>query len=133
MPVSLRTNPDRIDLHIWVEPIPTVIDQSEPESSQTIRDRVQNCRNRQTTRYQNYTFCCNADLQGDDLWEHCQLSTECQNWLVDIASQEVLSARAIGRVIKVARTIADLDESNQISKEHIAEAIGYRVSSEVIQ
>ena len=67
-----------------------------------IRDRVQSCRNRQTMRYQHSTFCCNADLQGDGLWEHCQMSTGCQTWLIDIASQERLSARAVSRVVKVA-------------------------------
>ena len=126
---------DRIDLHIWVEPIPTIqfFDQTEPESSDTIQNRVQHCRNRQTKRYNNSIFRCNADLQGERLWEHCKLSAECQSWLIEIATQEILSARAISRVVKVARTIADLHQSDQILKEHIAEAIGYRVTSEVIQ
>ena len=52
---------------------------------------------------------------------------------MDIADQELFSARSISRVIKVARTIADLHESETVSKNHIAEAIGYRVTSEVVQ
>ena len=126
---------DRIDLHIWVEPITTsqFFDQTDPEPSDVIRSRVQSCRSKQTQRYTNSEFRCNADLQGEGLWEHCQLASKCQSWLIDIANQELLSARSVSRVIKVARTIADLDEVEQISKQHIAEAIGYRVTSEVVQ
>ena len=123
---------DRIDLHIWVEPITTsqFFMSDEPESSQTIRSRVQSCRIRQTDRYQDSSVRCNADLQGDDLWKYCHLTSDCQRWLIDIANQELLSARSVSRIIKVARTIADLAESATISKEDIAEAIGYRVNSE---
>ena len=126
---------DRIDLHIWVEPITTgqFFDKTDIEKSISIRNRVQLCRAKQTTRYKDSTFRCNADLQGKALWEHCRLTMECQNWLIDIANQELLSARSVSRIVKVARTIADLDESDDISKEHIAEAIGYRVTAEVIQ
>ena len=126
---------DRIDLHIWVEPITTsqFFETSEPESSHTIRSRVQSCRTRQTDRYRKSTFSCNADLRGDSLWTHCHLDENCRRWLMDIADQELFSARSISRVIKVARTIADLHESETVSKNHIAEAIGYRVTSEVVQ
>ena len=126
------TDLDRIDLHIWVEPITTsqFFMSDEPESSQTIRSRVQSCRIRQTDRYHDSSVRCNADLQGDDLWKYCHLTSDCQRWLIDIANQELLSARSVSRIIKVARTIADLAESATISKEDIAEAIGYRVNSE---
>ena len=60
------------------------------------------------------------------------MTSDCQRWLIAIANQEMLSARAVSRIIKVARTIADLDASETLSKEHIAEAIGYRVTSGVV-
>ena len=80
MPVSSgNCHPRSNRLHIWVEPIPTVkfFNQSVPESSQTIRDRVQNCRNRQTTRDVKTIHFAAMQSTGD-LWEHCQLSTECK-------------------------------------------------------
>ena len=126
---------DRIDLHIWVEPIST--DQffatAAPEDSKTIRKRVQICRERQSNRYQNTHYVCNADLSGEALWTHCQLNKDCTRWLIDVANQEVMSARSIARVLKVARTIADLSQADDISTDHIAEAIGYKVAAEVIQ
>ncbi len=126
---------DRIDLHIWVEPIETdqFFTQSHPESSADIRNRVQRCREIQRKRYQDTTFFCNADLQGDALWEHCHLDKQSQQWLIEIAKQELLSARSISRILKVARTIADLDQMNNIHQDHVAEAIGYKVGAEVIQ
>ena len=125
---------DRIDLHIWVEPIST--DQffapDAPEDSVTIRKRVQSCRERQSYRYQNSKYICNADLSGEALWRHCPLSKNSKNWLIEVANQEAMSARSISRVLKVARTIADLSHEDDISTDHIAEAIGYKVASEVV-
>ena len=125
---------DRIDLHIWVNPVDAehLFEQHSSISSETIRTRVQLCRERQTQRYADTSFYCNGDIEGQDLWTHCALNKECQRWLIKMAEQETLSARSVSRIVKVARTIADLNESTNISKDHIAEAIGYRVNSEVV-
>lgn len=126
---------DRIDLHIWVEPVDAeqLFDQHSSISSETIRKQVQQCREIQTRRYADTSFYCNGDIEGQALWTHCDLNTECKNWLIKMAEQQALSARSVSRIVKVARTIADLQTSSSISKDHIAEAIGYRVSSEVVQ
>ncbi len=126
---------DRIDLHIWVEPIDTTefFNNQVPESSQDIQQRVQRARLIQESRYQNSPFCSNADLSGSAIWSECGLDKECQQWLINIAQREMMSARSISRVVKVARTIADLAEETSIQKDHIAEAIGYKTGSEVVQ
>ena len=126
---------DRIDLHIWVEPINTTefFAKQVPESSKCIRQRVQRARHIQESRYQNSIFCSNADLSGSAIWDLCALDEDCQQWLIAIAKREMMSARSISRVVKVARTIADLAGQPTIHKDHVAEAVGYKTGSEVVQ
>ena len=120
---------DRIDLHIEVTPVP-FSELSKPqtaEHSALIRHRVVHARNLQQERYkQSEKMHCNAQMGSRQLKQHCKLS-EAGNVLLKNAMERLgLSARAYDRILKVARTIADLDNSTDIETSHIAEAIQYR-------
>jgi magnesium chelatase family protein len=120
---------DRIDLHIEVPSVKyrDMASRSVGESSSQIRDRVTRGRSLQARR-----FCArkglftNADMQSNDIREFCRVDEACDN-LLKMASQKLgLSARAYDRILKVARTIADLGACAEIRPEHISEAIQYR-------
>ncbi|MCI5969614.1 MAG: YifB family Mg chelatase-like AAA ATPase [Clostridia bacterium] len=119
---------DRFDIHIEV---PTVkyseLESSEKsESSEKIRERVNKARNIQLERYKGKNIFSNAALSAADLEVYCPLDSECKTLLRNVFEKLGLSARAHSRIIKVARTIADLDASENIKPYHIAEAIRYR-------
>lgn len=120
---------DRIDLHIEVTPVPfsELSKTQTTEDSRTIRERVISARQLQTLRYQNNEgVYCNAQMRSKDLKTYCTLD-ETGNALLKTAMERLgLSARAYDRILKVARTIADLDNSNTIQTNHVAEAIQYR-------
>ena len=120
---------DRIDLHIEVTPVPfsELSKQQLSENSQQIRERVIKARQIQSTRYkQAESIHCNAQMSSKDLKKHCQLN-EAANALLKNAMERLgLSARAYDRIIKVARTIADMETSENIETNHLAEAIQYR-------
>jgi magnesium chelatase family protein len=119
---------DRIDLHIEVKPVTyEKLDNPEkPESSEVIRKRVNRARKIQQNRYQNSTLHCNAELYPKEIEKYCTLDKSSRELLHQAFEQLGLSARAYSRILKVARTIADLAEKENIEIEHIAEAIGYR-------
>lgn len=120
---------DRIDLHVEVTPVAfSELSAIKPqENSAAIRDRVINARELQTERYKNSNgVYCNAQISSRMLKEICVIDTVGTN-LLKIAMQKLnLSARAYDRILKVARTIADLSASENIKPEHLAEAIHYR-------
>ncbi|RYD95665.1 MAG: ATP-binding protein [Sphingobacteriales bacterium] len=120
---------DRIDLHVEVTPVPfqELAEKSNAEPSAAIRERVMEARNRQTERYAAAEgVYCNAMMNSKMLQEYCQLDTVGSK-LLKVAMQKLnLSARAYDRILKVARTIADLADTKAIKAEHIAEAIQYR-------
>lgn len=120
---------DRIDLHIEVTPVPfsELNKPQHAEGSKTIRERVISARQIQTQRYQaTEGVYCNAQMRSKDLKTYCSLD-EAGNALLKTAMERLgLSARAYDRILKVARTIADLDNSNSIQTNHVAEAIQYR-------
>ena len=97
------------------------------ENSGAIRDRVIKARDLQAERYTNNPgIYCNAQISSKMLKEICVINTVGQN-LLKIAMEKLnLSARAYDRILKVARTIADLSQSEEIKPEHLAEAIQYR-------
>lgn len=121
---------DRIDLHVEVTPVQfSELTQSvnQNEKSSTIKERVIRARNIQSKRYESYEGVhCNALLTSKMLSEFCTLDKVGQN-LLKVAMEKLnLSARAYDRILKVSRTIADLNNSENILAEHIAEAIQFR-------
>ncbi len=120
---------DRIDLHVEVTPVPfnELSGDRISEESIKIRIRVIEAREIQTERYKNYPgVYCNAQISSKMLKEICVLDTVSQNLIKTAMEKLNLSARAYDRILKVARTIADLSKSENIKAEHIAEAIQYR-------
>ena len=120
---------DRIDLHIEVTPVPvTELGKTLPsESSAVIRERVLAARAIQTERFKdNPTVHCNAQMTSKLTRQHCQLSDECRTIMEQAMNRLGLSARAYDRILRVARTIADLEGSEQITPTHLGEAITYR-------
>jgi magnesium chelatase family protein len=121
---------DRIDLQIEVVPVTyeELTNHTMTENSLTIRNRVQNARSIQLNRYaERRGINTNAQMQSYDLKEWAQLDVVSANLLKMAMEQFHLSARAYDRIIKVARTIADLDGSKEIQNQHISESIQYRI------
>ncbi|NJB82097.1 YifB family Mg chelatase-like AAA ATPase [Wenyingzhuangia aestuarii] len=120
---------DRIDLHIEVNPVPfdKLSNEIPAESSKSIKERVQKARNIQTKRYADKdNIHYNAQMDVKQIKQYCKLTSETKNLLKKAMESLNLSARAYDRILKVSRTIADLDSSENIQSQHIAEAIQYR-------
>jgi len=123
---------DRIDLHVEVPAVKVekLTSESEAEPSESIRARVQKAREVQTERFKNSLLTNNGEMGPKEIKEFCKLSADCLNLLRAAVSKMQLSARAYHRVLKVARTIADLEGSKDIDTQHIAEALQYRAKVE---
>lgn len=119
---------DRIDIHIEVSPVKydKLNDVSKGETSAVIKQRVDRARKIQEDRYKDYKIFSNSELTPKMLDEFCKLDEESKNIMEKAFQKLGLSARAYGRILKVSRTIADLEGSENIKKEHITEAIQYR-------
>lgn len=119
---------DRIDIHIEVTPvsISEMSDATPAESSATIRERVIKAREVQLRRFEGLDIHANAMMNSAMLRKFAPLDRTCSELLERAMSHLNLSARAYDRIIKVARTIADLEGAEQIAPQHISEAIGYR-------
>ena len=120
---------DRIDIHIEVTPVPfdKLSDDRSGELSKVIRERVIKARNIQTTRFNDLeTIFYNAQMGVKQIRQFCKLNDTSIKLLKSAMKQLNLSARAYDRILKVSRTIADLEGSENILSEHISEAIQYR-------
>lgn len=120
---------DRIDIHIEVVPVPfdKLAEQQVAENSETVRHRVLQARKIQQERFKNYDkIYNNAQMTSSMSREFCVLNSECTALLKNAMDKLGLSARAYDRILKVSRTIADLDSSPDIQPAHLAEAIQYR-------
>jgi magnesium chelatase family protein len=120
---------DRIDLHIEVTPVSfeELAAEQEGECSKSIRERVINARLIQQNRYTAAKgIYCNAQMGSKEIKAYCQLAPDSKAILKNAMDRLGLSARAFDRILKVARTIADLEQSEQIATQHIAEAIQFR-------
>ncbi len=120
---------DRIDLHVEVDGVSFEelhSNEKLEESSASIRERVNKARKIQLERFQGTDTKCNAKMTANQVRKYCELSQESEDLIKEAFTRLNLSARAYNRILKVARTIADLDNSEQVEFQHVAEAIGYR-------
>lgn len=119
---------DRIDLHIEVGRVEAADLEKGTgrETSYVIRERVVRAREVQRARFRELPVHTNAEMGPREIRSFCELSRDARTLLYTASSRLSLSARAHARVLKVARTIADLEESTGISASHVAEAVGYR-------
>ena len=120
---------DRIDIQIEIVPVPfeKMAEQKTGESSAVIRERVIKARKIQEERFANHPgIYCNAQMESKLLQEYAVPDTQGLQLLRNAMSRLNLSARAYDRILKVARTIADLEGASSIKPHHLAEAIGYR-------
>lgn len=119
---------DRIDIHIEVPKVEfqQLSDKRKSETSQQIRERVLNARRIQADRFRDTEINYNAQMGRREIEKYCELDTSSELLIKNAMEKLNLSARAYDRILKVARTIADLVNSESIASSHIAEAIQYR-------
>ncbi|MCX6720995.1 MAG: YifB family Mg chelatase-like AAA ATPase, partial [Candidatus Staskawiczbacteria bacterium] len=123
---------DRIDLHISVMPVDTAEFSDNQknseflEPSEKIKQRVLASRQKQEARFVDETICSNSQMKNSHIKKYCKLSPEVEAILRQAAAKFQLSARSYMKMIKVSRTIADLDNADEISVAHMAEALQYK-------
>jgi magnesium chelatase family protein len=121
---------DRIDIHIEVPRVDyeKLSDDRLGEPSANVQARVEAARERQRQRFveTNGTIACNADMRPAQIRQYCQLDETSQSLMRTAMNQMQLSARAYHRILKLARTIADLVGEEEIAPTHLAEALQYR-------
>lgn len=119
---------DRIDLHIEVLPVEydDLEDHTVPETSHKIKERVQKARDLQLERYRKDKIYNNAQIANRDIKRYCKLTDSSQEIMKNAFDKYKFSARTYNKILKVARTIADLDGKIDIEDQHILEAIRYR-------
>lgn len=119
---------DRIDIHVQVPSLvyDELSQRTQGESSAMVRARVQAARDRQTARFANEGISCNAQMQSTHLRDFCALDAEGEKLMKRAYDKMNITGRAYDRILRVARTIADLDGSETISSAHLAESLQYR-------
>ena len=120
---------DRLDIHVEVPPVKydeLKDDGNSAESSAEIKARVDRARKIQNERYKDENIICNARLTPKMLKKYCVLSEDAENILAAAFKNMGLSGRAYDRILKVSRTLADLDGAEKIESQHIAQAIQFR-------
>ncbi len=120
---------DRIDIHVNVPSVPykELSGDYSGEKSELLRLRVYEARERQLNRFKGDKIFANGQMKTRHIKKYCALSEDAHS-LLDTAMQRLnLSARAYSRILKVARTVADLDSAEAIGSSHVAEAIQYRM------
>ena len=119
---------DRIDLHVEVPRVPhkDLTDQSPAESSADIRQRVNRARQIQRERLTHFGLHANNQMQARHIRKFCQLDAQGDALMEQVTDKLGLSARSFTRILKLARTIADLADTEQIATSHLSEAIQYR-------
>ena len=120
---------DRIDIHIEVTPVPfeKLSEDRKGESSVEIRKRVTTARELQTKRFEEFeNVHYNAQMNTKQIREYCKLDDASKSLLKNAMERLNLSARAYDRILKVARTISDLENAFEVNGDHIGEAIQYR-------
>ena len=119
---------DRIDIHVEVPAVPhkDLMVDAHSESSEAIRQRVVAARQLQIQRFKRTKIYCNAQMASRHIRAHCRIGEDANCVLESAIDRLGLSARAFNRILKISRTIADLDAMADIQVHHITEAIQYR-------
>ena len=119
---------DRIDIHVEVPAVPykDLIGEVRAESSEDIRNRVTAARLIQSERFSKSKIYCNTQMSSRHIRKHCKIDNSSCSLLESAIDKLGLSARAFNRILKIGRTIADLEGVADIQSQHIAEAIQYR-------
>jgi magnesium chelatase family protein len=119
---------DRIDIQLVVSRVDArrLVGRKKAESSAAVAARVLKARTVQKARFEGEGIFCNAAMNNRQIGKYCPLSAECQSLLERIIDNMGLSARACSRIIKLARTIADLADAPDILPHHLSEAASYR-------
>jgi magnesium chelatase family protein len=119
---------DRIDLHVEVPPVDRdkLLERRGGMTSGAMAGEVALARDRQLARFKGRATPVNAAMTPNDVEQHCRLDGESESLLKSAIAEYGLSARAYGRILKVARTIADLAGAEAIGMEHLLEAVQYR-------
>lgn len=119
---------DRFDIHIEVPMVKyeNLESSSTSETSETVKNRVNAARELQKERYKDYNIFSNSELSSNMIDLYCKLNNESKVIMEKAFNKLGLSARAYNKILKVARTIADLDNSENILTHHLTEAIQYR-------
>ena len=119
---------DRIDLHLEVDSLSKeeLLSRPSGESSSTIRQRVLTAREKQNDRFAGSPTNCNAAMTPKELHEFCSLDTSGESLLKQAITDLNLSARAYDRILRVSRTLADMEGAEKIAAHHINESIQYR-------
>jgi magnesium chelatase family protein len=119
---------DRIDIHIDMPAVKyrELREEAGGDTSEAIRARVVKARERQLERYQGEKIHSNAQMSTRQIRKYCALTPDCERLLESAVGRLGLSARAHDRILKVARTIADLEGAESIGNPHVSEAIQYR-------
>ena len=119
---------DRIDVFAEVPPVEyeKLVDEEPAEDSHQLRQRVERARDTQRERFRESGFLCNSEMGPAEVWKFCPLDDTAKGLLQAATQRLNLSARAFHRILKVSRTIADLEGTKEISVAHLAEALQYR-------
>jgi magnesium chelatase family protein len=119
---------DRIDIHVEVPPVPfrELADTGAGTSSPSMREQVIDARERQNRRFNGEATKVNGKMTPREIRKHCRLEREAESLLKTAMDELGLSARAHDKILRVGRTIADLDTSDPITAVHLSEAISYR-------
>ena len=119
---------DRIDIQLWVHPVETsrLVSGEKAEPSEAIAGRILRAREIQQRRFASLGIYTNAEMGAKELDAFCPLDAACKTLLERLIERLGLSARAYSRIIKIARSIADLAGAADIAPEHLAEAASYR-------
>ena len=126
---------DRIDIHVDVPPVQyqEMASERAGEPSSAIRQRVQQARARQSERFAGEGFFTNARMDTRHVRRHCRLDGDGQLLVRQAMESLGLSARAYNKILKTARTIADLEGADRIQSHHLSEAINYRTLDRALE
>ena len=124
---------DRVDVFVEVPPVEydKLVENSDGEGSSGPRQRVEQAREWQRERFKENGFLCNSEMGPAEVWQYCEMEDAARSLLHTAAQRLTLSARAFHRVLKVSRTIADLDGAEIIGVAHLAEALQYRARAAI--